>query len=298
MSEAAPSLVRSSEACRAACDEARRAGRRIVFVPTMGFLHEGHARLMREDRRPGDYLVVSIFVNPAQFGPSEDLARYPRDLEGDLRLCAKEGVELVFSPDDPQELYPEGFQTWVEVGEVTQGLCGAGRPGHFRGVATVVTKLFHLVWPDLAVFGEKDFQQLVTIRTLVRDLDMPVRILGVPTVREPDGLALSSRNAYLDADARRRALCLWRGLSAAREAFAAGERRASVVRAAALRAVEQGADELDYVALADPRTLALLEGAHPVEADTRLLMAAFVNSGGGVRTRLIDNGALKGEEGA
>ncbi len=203
-----PELIRDPAEWQRRCIAARDAGRRIALVPTMGFLHQGHLSLMREARLRADergargLSLATIFVNPAQFGPGEDLARYPRDLEGDLAKCATAGVDWVLSPESPDRVYPPGFQTWVDVEAVSKGLCGGRRPGHFRGVATVVAKLFGLSRPHLAVFGEKDWQQLQVIRAMVRDLDMGLEVVGMPIVREPDGLALSSRNAYLS---RRRA---------------------------------------------------------------------------------------------
>lgn len=202
-----------------------RPGARVALVPTMGALHEGHLALMREARRRAEVAVTSIFVNPTQFGPGEDYQRYPRDIEGDSRKCASAGVDAIFAPA-ASALYPDGFATKVTVSKVTEGLCGASRPVHFAGVATVVTKLLNIVQPDVAIFGEKDFQQLVTIRRLVRDLDIEVEIVGHPTVREPDGLAMSSRNAYLSPEERALAPRLFGGLKAVRAAFRAGERRA------------------------------------------------------------------------
>ncbi len=205
---------------------ARMRGERMAFVPTMGALHEGHVALLREGRRRGDKLVLSIFVNPTQFGPNEDLARYPRDLPGDLAKAAGAGTDVAFVPE-AADMYPPGHQTVVEVRELARGLDGAFRPGHFAGVATVVAKLFNIVPPDLAIFGEKDFQQLAIVRRMVADLAMPIEIVGIPTVREPDGLAMSSRNAYLSPAERARALSLSRALFAARDRAAAGERDAA-----------------------------------------------------------------------
>jgi pantoate--beta-alanine ligase len=190
---------------------ARARGERIAFVPTMGALHAGHVALLAEGRRRGDRLALSIFVNPTQFGPQEDLARYPRDLPGDLAKAAGAGTDVAFVPE-VADMYPAGFQTTIEVKELSRGLDGVSRPGHFAGVATVVAKLFNVVQPDLAIFGEKDFQQLAVVRRLVADLAMGIEIVGLPTVREPDGLAMSSRNAYLSAGERARALSLSRGL--------------------------------------------------------------------------------------
>ena len=199
----------------------RRAGERIAFVPTMGFLHAGHLALMQHARTLADRVVVSIFVNPTQFGPNEDLSRYPRDPEGDASKAGSVGVDLIFSPE-PATMYPTGFQTYVEVRELERGLCGDRRPGHFVGVATVVLKLFNLVQPHVALFGDKDYQQLQVLRRMVADLDVPVEVVGLPIVREADGLAMSSRNAYLGPEERQHALALSRGLAAARARWAAG----------------------------------------------------------------------------
>jgi pantoate--beta-alanine ligase len=269
--------------------EARRRGARVALVPTMGFLHEGHLSLMREARRRADegpsggVAVATIFVNPTQFGPREDLSRYPRDLEGDLAKCGSAGIDAVLAPE-PEQVYAAGHQTWVEVGGVSQGLCGASRPGHFRGVATVVAKLLNLTRPDVALFGEKDWQQLQVIRTMVRDLDMGVEIAGLPIVRDPDGLALSSRNAYLSPEERTRALSLSRALFAARDAVAAGERDAARLAAGARRTIEAAGARVDYVEVMEPERLVPVAR---VEAGTRMLVAAFVGP-----TRLIDNLAL------
>lgn len=265
----------------------RRDGKRIAFVPTMGFLHEGHASLMREGRRRGDILALSIFVNPTQFGPQEDLDRYPRNLEGDCRLAESCGVDYLFAPT-AGSMYPPGFQTTVSLGPLTQPLCGASRPGHFNGVAVVVTKLFGIVQPDVAFFGKKDFQQLAVIRQMTLDLNLPVEIVGMPIVREPDGLAMSSRNSYLSPDERQQALCLYRAVVAVRRLFGAGETSPDRLLDAARREIETApAAVIDYLELRDSVTL------EPVaQADNATLFALAVKIG---TTRLIDNTVL-GEE--
>ncbi len=282
-------VVDKREACRKACNEARSSGS-LGFVPTMGYLHGGHHALLEVGRRKTDVLVVSIFVNPTQFGPGEDLSSYPRNLEGDLDLCRRAGVDIVFTPSNG-ELYPPGFQTWVDVDEVTSLHCGASRDGHFRGVTTVVTKLFNIVRPDLAVFGEKDYQQLVTIRRMVEDLNMGIEIVGAPTVRESDGLAVSSRNTKLGPSARRRAACLIAGIRATQEAYARGERRADSLVSVCKAKIEADADEMDYVHLAEPLSLKPLEGDEDAAPETRIMVAAFLDSASG-RVRLIDNEPL------
>ncbi|WP_084731107.1 pantoate--beta-alanine ligase [Microvirga vignae] len=258
----------------------RPAGLRVGFVPTMGFLHEGHRALIAESVARCDITVVSIFVNPTQFGPHEDLERYPRALERDHELCRTAGVSLIFVPN-ASEIYPPGFQTSVEPGPVAEPLCGAFRPGHFRGVITVVTKLFNIVQPDVAFFGQKDFQQCAVIRQLVRDLNLGVEIVTVPTVREPDGFALSSRNSYLSAADRERARCLSRGLFAAQAAFQAGERDSRTLVETA-RAQMMEVDCLQYLELRDAGTLEAIPGL--VEQPAALCVAAYVGA-----TRLIDN---------
>jgi pantoate--beta-alanine ligase len=266
------------------CAALRRAGQRLALVPTMGFLHEGHLSLMREGARRADVVAASIFVNPTQFGPNEDLARYPRDLEGDLRKCESAGVAFVLAPEDPKQMYPEGHQTFVEVTEVSQGLCGARRPGHFRGVATVVAQLFNVFRPEVALFGEKDFQQLRVLQRLNQDLHFGIEVVGMPIVREADGLAMSSRNKYLGAEDRSRALSLSRGLVAARELWSAGERAVAPLVARARGELEAAQVRVDYVELVDATTLRSLER---VDRPARLLVAAFLGA-----TRLIDNLAL------
>jgi pantoate--beta-alanine ligase len=283
----APLVLRTVAETAAWAESIRRSGRRLALVPTMGYLHEGHVSLMREGRRRADVVAASIFVNPTQFGPKEDLSRYPRDLEGDLAKCASAGVEAVFAPV-PAEVYPPGYQTYVDVEQVSQGLCGARRPGHFRGVATVVTKLLCLFKPQLALFGEKDYQQLQVIRALERDLNLGVEIIGMPTVREPDGLAMSSRNAYLSPEDRQRALALSRGLTAAQALCRAGTREASALLGVVRRELEAAGLREDYVELVDATSLTPLPAVTPGQT-ARLLVAAFAGS-----TRLIDNQPIGG----
>lgn len=264
-----------------------REGRRIAFVPTMGYLHEGHASLLREGRKRGDVLVLSIFVNPIQFGKNEDLDSYPRDMERDFQIAEASGVDIVFIPT-AAEMYPEGFQTGVTVRDISLPLCGASRPGHFDGVATVVTKLFNIVRPDVALFGRKDYQQLAVIRRMTSDLNMPVEIVGMPIVREADGLAMSSRNAYLSPPERQSALCLSRAVRRAREMFAAGERSVAVLAGETRAVIEQeGAAAVDYVEFRDGATL---KGVEVADGSTLLALAVKIG-----QTRLIDNTVL-GEE--
>ena len=232
-------IIRDPAAMRARVVDLRRDGRKIAVVPTMGSLHEGHLSLLRAARARADVLILTIFVNPTQFGPNEDLAKYPRDEAGDLAKARACGIDLAFCPD-ASAMYAPGAQTFVEVRELQQPMCGARRPGHFAGVATIVTKLFHITQPHVAVFGEKDYQQLAIIRRMVRDLDFDIEIASVPIVREPDGLAMSSRNAYLSAEQRERALALSRGLAAAAAAVEQGERSAAALVAAA-RAIARSA---------------------------------------------------------
>jgi pantoate--beta-alanine ligase len=283
-----PLVVHTIADLRAAI-AARAAGAPVGLVPTMGALHDGHRTLMREASRRARVTVVTIFVNPTQFGPKEDLDRYPRDLDGDVAKCAAEGVTLVFAPP-VSEMYPAGERTRVRVGGLTEHLCGASRPGHFEGVATVVTKLFAIVGPAVAVFGRKDYQQLQVIKRLARDLLLPVEIVGHPTVREADGLALSSRNAYLSEDERSRALAIPRSLRQAALAFGAGERSARALVAPVSAALSAANLRVDYVALADPDDLSPLGDA--AEAGPRALLAIAAFAGA---TRLIDNVVL-GEE--
>jgi pantoate--beta-alanine ligase len=277
-------IYRAPAAMRARAEDLRRDGRRIAVVPTMGALHEGHLALLRAARGRADVVILTIFVNPTQFGPNEDLARYPRDEAGDLAAARGCGIDLAFCPD-AAAMYPPGSQTFVEVRELSRPMCGASRPGHFAGVATVVAKLFHATLPHVAVFGEKDYQQLAILRRMVRDLDFGIEIASVPIVREPDGLALSSRNAYLAPAERRAALALSAGLAAAQAAFAAGERSAAALVAAARAPIEaEPLARIDYVDLRDADELTALER---VERRAVLAMAVFIGA-----TRLIDNRVL------
>lgn len=252
----------------------------VGAVPTMGYLHEGHLALVRRARAENDHVVVSIFVNPTQFGPNEDFARYPRDPDRDLALLREEGVDVVFMPA-LEEMYPEGFSTYVNVERLTDRLEGAHRPGHFRGVTTVVTKLFHILQPHRAYFGQKDAQQLIVIRRMTRDLAFPIDIVDVPTVREPDGLAMSSRNVYLSPDQRRAATVLFRALEWARELWNAGVRNGDQLREAMQRVIEsEPLARADYVSVADPETLEELDAI-----EGRALASLAVRLGS---TRLID----------
>jgi pantoate--beta-alanine ligase len=262
-------------------DDARARRQRIGLVPTMGYLHAGHLSLVAEARRRCALTVASIFVNPLQFGANEDLDRYPRDVERDTRLLTEAGTDVLFLPD-VKAMYPEGFQTTVSVERVTRGLCGAGRPTHFRGVTTVVAKLFNMVKPHVAVFGCKDFQQLVAIRRLVADLNFDIEIIGAPIVREPDGLAMSSRNAYLSPAERQAALCLSTALRVASASVARGETDGLRILAAARRVIaDEPLARIEYTTLADPETL---EEVSTVNAPTLLAVAVHIG-----KTRLIDN---------
>lgn len=280
-------VLRTVEETARWCEGVRLRGQRLALVPTMGFLHEGHLSLMREARSRADAVIASIFVNPTQFGPREDLSTYPRDLDGDLAKCEAAGVDRAFTPTR-DEMYPEGFQTVVEVTEVSRGLCGEVRPGHFRGVATVVAKLFTLVRPHVALFGEKDYQQLQVLRALSRDLAFGIEIVGMPTVREADGLALSSRNHYLSPDERARAASLSRGLRAAQALARRGVVDVRELVTAIRAELEASGVRQEYVEIVDAETLkplARLDSSRPARA----LVAGYLGT-----TRLIDNVALGG----
>ena len=267
------------------CMAARSAGQTIAFVPTMGYLHEGHMSLLHEGRKRGDLLVLSIFVNPTQFGQGEDLERYPRDFNRDETMARECDVDLIFYPDTAS-IYPDGYATYVTVeGPLTNTLEGACRPTHFRGVTTVVTKLLTIVMPHVALFGRKDFQQLAVIRRMAADLNLPVEILGMPIIRESDGLAMSSRNVYLSASERQQALSLVVSLNTAASVVKAGERAASVVLAKTVNRLESEPDlEVDYVKICNAETL---EEVNEIDQESVMLLAVKVG-----KTRLIDNGLL------
>lgn len=259
-------------------------GKRIVLVPTMGYLHDGHLALMRQAREHGDVVVASIFVNPTQFCPGEDFERYPRDMERDVRLAEGAGVQVIFAPG-VTEMYPVGSQTYVEVTSITQPLCGSSRPGHFRGVSTVVAKLFNIVKPHAAIFGEKDFQQLMVIRRMAKDLNMDIEIIGHPIVREADGLAMSSRNTYLSPQEREVALNLSRSLAEAQSLVQSGEKNSSKILSRVKEILQgNGKARIDYAEL---RTVGTLEEVVRIEGPAVLALAVFVG-----RTRLIDNRVL------
>lgn len=273
-----------------ACSAARASGNTVGFVPTMGFLHDGHLSLLSRAREESDVVALSIFVNPLQFGAAEDLASYPRDMDRDVALAEKEGVDVVFAPP-ADEMYPTGRpEVTVDPGSLGDRLEGAGRPGHFRGVCTVVAKLFGLVGPARAYFGEKDFQQLLIVRRMAADLDLPVEVVGCPTLREPDGLAMSSRNVYLAPEERRAATCLYEALARAAWLLQGGERDANVLRAEMAKRI--GAERLaviDYAAVVDPETLFDIDR---VEGTAQALVAARLG-----KARLIDNLALRVDDG-
>jgi pantoate--beta-alanine ligase len=274
-------VIRKLTEMQRTAESLRLQGKRIALVPTMGFLHEGHLSLMREGRKRADVVVASVFVNPTQFGPQEDLEAYPRDFDRDEKLMRGVGVDFVFYPT-VEEIYPEGYQTYVIVERVTRGLCGASRPVHFRGVATVVTKLFNVVKPHVALFGDKDFQQRVVIQRMVEDLNFDVEVLGCPTVRESDGLAMSSRNAYLSPQERGEAPALKRSLEEARTLFQAGERRAQLLMDKVRLSLSlHPLIKLDYLHVCDSRTL---EDVAVIRKEAVLVIAAFLG-----KTRLIDN---------
>ena len=278
-------ICNSVEEMRAALRHAKGSTQRIGFVATMGALHDGHLSLVRAAKAQADVVVASIFVNPTQFGPNEDFSRYPRTFESDCQMLNQEGVDLLFAPS-VEDMYPTGAVTYVTVEDLSERLCGKSRPGHFRGVTTVVSKLFNIIGPDLAFFGQKDAAQAAIIRRMVRDLNFPVKVVVSPIVREPDGLAMSSRNAYLDAGQRKSALVLSRALSRVKAAFDKGEQTAAKLIDVGIRVLksEPGA-QLDYLEIVDPETL---EPVEFVRGSALVAVAAFVGT-----TRLIDNVVLQ-----
>ncbi|MFN4033533.1 MAG: pantoate--beta-alanine ligase [Fimbriimonadales bacterium] len=274
-------IVRTVEAVRQWTSGQRAAGRAVHFVPTMGYFHEGHLSLMRRAKADDGAVIVSIFVNPLQFGAGEDLDRYPRDLERDRRMAESVGVDALFVPE-ASEMYPEGYQTTVRVGALSQPLCGRSRPGHFEGVATVVLKLFNIVAPDRAYFGMKDYQQLRVVQQMTRDLNLPIEIVPCPIVREPDGLAMSSRNVYLTADERVAATVLYRSLQWAQAQAQAGERNATRLREGVYQQIaHEPLARIDYVEVVDAETLQPVER---IERPTLIAVAAYFG-----KARLIDN---------
>jgi pantoate--beta-alanine ligase len=282
--ESSLKLLHTIQQTRDEINLARRAGKTIGFVPTMGALHKGHITLVEMARKQCDFVVVSIFVNPTQFGPHEDLAKYPRTLDADSRKCENSGVDVIFAPA-ASEMYPEGFDSWIEVGGLTDVLEGAHRPGHFRGVTTVCMKLFNIIQPDFAFFGRKDYQQLAVITKMAQDLNLPLMIIPVDTVRESDGLAMSSRNVYLSHSEREAALVLSRSLGAIRKMLDSGERRVRTLQSAAENMIEaEPLARIDYVAIVDAKTLAPIE---VIDRPAVMLLAVRIGA-----TRLIDNKLL------
>jgi pantoate--beta-alanine ligase len=274
-------IIETVREMQAFSESVRMKGKKIVLVPTMGYLHEGHLSLMREGRKRGDCLIISIYVNPTQFGPTEDLDKYPRDFERDEALARNVGVDVIFYPSN-EEMYPEHYQTYVNVEEVTDNLCGLSRPGHFSGVTTVCAKLFNMTKPHITVFGQKDFQQLVTIKRMVTDLNMDLDVVGLPTVREHDGLAMSSRNTYLKDDERQSALSLSRSLKLAKELYDTGERSAAEI-ISKMKAFIEGHPhtDIDYINICDTTTMKDVE---TIERESVVALAVRVGL-----PRLIDN---------
>jgi pantoate--beta-alanine ligase len=280
-------VIESIKTMQSHCERLRLSGEKIAFVPTMGYFHEGHLSLMKEARRTADHVVVSIYVNPTQFGPKEDFSKYPRDFDRDAGLAEGVGVDVVFCPPN-SEMYPDGYQTYVHAEKVTQNLCGLSRPGHFRGVTTVCCKLFNIVKPHSAIFGRKDFQQLAAIRRMVADLNLDLEIVGMPTFREPDGLAMSSRNVYLNKEERTSALTLVDALKLAQKLYARGERNAVKMIRQAEKIIQNAPfTAIDYLKICDAATLEDI-----LEIKGEVVMALAVQVG---KTRLIDNSVL-GEE--
>jgi len=279
-------VVRKISEIRKYVNNAKKQGKKVGFVPTMGFFHEGHLELMRNARKECDVVVVSIFVNPIQFGPEEDFEDYPRDLNRDVKLAEEVGVDIIFAPD-VEEIYPEGFSTYVEVKGLTEKLCGRSRPGHFRGVTTVVLKLFNLVQPHVAYFGQKDAQQVLVVSKMVEDLNLDIEICSVPTVREKDGLAMSSRNTYLNTEERKAATVLYRSIQLVKEKVRMGERDVNRLKKAAAELISsEPLAEIDYVEI-----LSLPDLKEQDTLKDKMLLALAVKIG---KARLIDNAILEG----
>ncbi|NLN39096.1 MAG: pantoate--beta-alanine ligase [Smithella sp.] len=280
-------VIKTIKEMQANGESVRASGKRISFVPTMGYFHEGHLSLMKRARQVADHVVVSIYVNPTQFGPKEDFSQYPRDFERDAQMAQEVGVDVIFFPSN-EEMYPEGYQTYVDVEKVTKNLCGMSRPHHFRGVTTVCCKLFNIVKPHNAVFGKKDFQQLAAIRRMVVDLNLDLEIIGLPTYREQDGLAMSSRNVYLKEEERKSALTLVGALKLAQKLYAEGQTDAALIIDKAKQLIEAAPfTQIDYIKICDASSL---EDVHRIEGKTVMALAVRVG-----KTRLIDNSVL-GEE--
>ena len=280
-------IIESIKEMQIRSESLRLTGKKIAFVPTMGYFHEGHLSLMKEARNRADEVVTSIYVNPTQFGPKEDFSKYPRDFERDAQMAQSVGVDVIFFPSN-QEMYPNGYQTYVDVEKVTLNLCGASRPGHFRGVTTICCKLFNIVKPHEAIFGKKDFQQLAAIKRMVADLNLDLEIVGMPTFREPDGLAMSSRNVYLSPEERPSALMLVESLKLAQQLYAGGERKASVIICEAQKLIKSVKfTDIDYIKICDALTL---EDVEDIQGEAVMALAVKVG-----KTRLIDNSVL-GEE--
>lgn len=280
-------IIESVKEMQSYSENLRLAGKKISFVPTMGYFHEGHLSLMKEARKTADCVVASIYVNPTQFGPKEDFSKYPRDFERDVQMAQSVGVDVIYFPSN-QEMYPDGYQTYVDVEKVTQNLCGMSRPGHFRGVTTVCCKLFNIIKPHSAIFGKKDFQQLAAINRMVADLNMDLEIIGLQTFREPDGLAMSSRNVYLNQEERSSALTLIGALRLAQKLYAEGERNAAVLIKEAETLIKSAQfTDIDYIKICDAFTL---EDVNEINGEAVMALAVKVG-----KTRLIDNSVL-GEE--
>ncbi|MGB9620899.1 MAG: pantoate--beta-alanine ligase [Brevinematia bacterium] len=275
-------IVESPELLQQKMIEIKRKGKKIGFVPTMGALHEGHLSLVRQCKKDNDITVVSIFVNPTQFGPNEDYSRYPRTFERDKELLEKEGVDYIFHPA-VSEMYPQDYETYIILEKLPNHLCGLSRPGHFRGVATVVAKLFNIVQPDVAYFGQKDYQQAQIIKKMVRDLNFPIEIVVMPIVREEDGLAMSSRNTYLSQEERKNAIVLYRSLQKAKEMILSGEKSIVKIKEEMKKIIESVPSKIDYIEIVDPLTLESLERI-PNQGNVVVAVAVFIGN-----ARLIDN---------